>query len=215
MKKYSCVMFDLDGTLANTFSGILNSYRYACQKMELNSPTETVVGEAIGAPLLEVFERRFCLEHETALLAVMHYREYYATNGIYEVKTYDKMEEVLKELKMRGYMLAVATLKKESFAVEILRTLGLYQYFDIVVGMNDGDSLTKSQMLDKVINTLSCDKSTSLLVGDSSYDAIGADESKIDFIGVTYGFGFTNKEEISNYKNVGVIDNPIELIKIL
>lgn len=215
MKKYVCIIFDLDGTLANTFPGIFNSYKYACEKMDLTLPCETVVGEAIGAPLLEVFEKRFLLGHDKAVLAIDCYREYYAAKGIYEVKAYDNMHKTLKELKMSGYKLAVATLKKESFAVEILKILGLYEYFDVIVGMNDGDSLTKSQMLEKVLHSLSCDKHASLLVGDSSYDATGAVEAEIDFVGVTYGFGFTNKEDVQRYKNVAIIDNPIELIEFL
>ena len=58
MKKYSCVLFDLDGTLANTFPGIFHSYQYAAKMMELSLPTEQIVGELIGAPLTEVYEKK-------------------------------------------------------------------------------------------------------------------------------------------------------------
>lgn len=212
MKKYSCIIFDLDGTLANTYPGIYNSYHYACERMGMESPTNTIVGEAIGAPLLEVFEQRFHLDKEDALIAVEHYRKYYASNGIYEANAYDGMADTLDYLKRNGYLLGVATLKKEEFAVKILEELNLAKYFDVIVGMNSGDNLTKAQMLDKVSMMLNVDKSTAILVGDSSYDAVGAAEAEMDFIAVTYGFGFKTTSDTNKYTTIAVADTAYDLI---
>lgn len=214
MKNIKCVIFDLDGTLANTYPGIFNSYRYACEKLGIASPTDQVVGEAIGAPLLEVFERRFNLPKDVAVEGTKHYRVYYAEQGLLEATAYEGMGETLCTLKERGYWLGVATLKKEDFAVRILENLGLAKYFDVIVGMNDGDSLTKAQMLEKVVTTLSCDTQQAAMIGDSSYDAIGAKEAGVKFIPVTYGFGFADKEEAGIYDNIGIIDTAKELLDI-
>lgn len=215
MKKYNCIIFDLDGTLANTYPGIFNSYHYACETMGIELPTDAVVGAAIGAPLLEVFEKRFHLDREVAITATEHYRKYYAEKGIYEAIAYEGMQQTLKYLKENGYLVAVATLKKEEFAIDILKELKLAEYFDVIVGMNAGDSLTKAQMLEKVCAMLKVDKAGAVLVGDSSYDAIGASEADMDFIGVTYGFGFKNAEDVSQYATYAIIDEPMELTKYL
>lgn len=214
MKILKCVIFDLDGTLANTYPGIFNSYQYACEQLGIESPTDKVVGEAIGAPLLEVFENRFNLPKDIAIEGTKQYRTYYAKQGLLEAEAYEGMNETLAELKARGYLLGVATLKKEDFAVTILENLGLAKYFDVIVGMNEGDSLTKAQMLEKVAQTLSCDVESAALVGDSSYDAIGAKDASVKFVPVTYGFGFTNKEQANVYDNIGIVDAAKELLNI-
>lgn len=215
MKEYKCVIFDLDGTLANTYLGIFNSYKYACEKLNIPSPTDTVVGEAIGAPLLEVFEKRFVLDKATAMEGTRYYREYYAENGINEADAYEGTGKTLSALKNSGYLLGVATLKKEEFAVKILENLRLAHYFDIIVGMNEGDSLTKAQMIEKVISSLSCCKENTVLVGDSSYDAIGAKEAGVEFIAVTYGFGFTTDTKFDSYDNIGIVDETLQLLNVL
>lgn len=50
------------------------------------------------------------------------------------------------------------------------------------------------------------------MIGDSSYDAIGAQKMGIDFIGVTYGFGFQSADEVLRFKAVGAADVPRELV---
>ena len=53
------------------------------------------------------------------------------------------------------------------------------------------------------------------MIGDSIYDAIGAEEAGIDFIAVTYGYGFKNKEEASQVKNVFIAENVSDIISFL
>lgn len=215
MKKYNCVLFDLDGTLANTFPGILHSYQHAAKKTGFPIPTEQIVGELIGAPLEEVFRKRFALTEVEAKESLCYYREYYASKGISEVEHYDGMEETLAELKKRGYRIGVTTLKKESFAKEMLNQMRLSQYFDIIIGMDDKDHLTKSDMIKKAMNILNASEDATVLVGDSSYDAIGAVEAKVDFIAVTYGFGFEDIKDVIQYEFIGSVKKPIEILEIL
>lgn len=212
MKKYKCILFDLDGTLINTFPGTVHSYQYAAAHIGIPIPTEQIVSELISIPLLEVFRKRFFLSEDMIEKAVYFYRKYYAENGLHEVVHYDGMLDTLIELKKRGYLLGVATLKKEFFAKTILFERGLMQYFDIVVGMDDKDVLTKSEMIKKTIVELDILEKDTLLVGDSCYDALGAKEANVDFIAVTYGFGFRSTEEVVAYNHVGIIHTPSELL---
>lgn len=215
MNQFKCILFDLDGTLANTFPGILHSYQHAAKQIDIPLPTEQIVGEVIGAPLAEVFRKRFTLSEEIVEKALYHYRKYYAENGLHEVEHYTGMSDTLSELKKRGYLLGVTTLKKESFAKEILSELGLSQYFDIIIGMDDKDALTKSGMIKKAMHILSVSNGETCLVGDSSYDAIGAEEAEISFIAVTYGFGFSSDTVDVGYNVVATIYNPEQLLNVL
>lgn len=212
MNKYTCILFDLDGTLANTFPGILHSYQYAAKKMGLTEPNEKIVGEAIGAPLAEVFIKRFNLNVTDASLAMTHYRQYYMNNGVIEVEPYNGIKETLSQLKSLGFYLGVTTLKKESFAIEIINRLDIAQNFDVIIGMDENDILTKSQMIKKALDLLQQKPESALLVGDSSYDAIGAKEANIDFIAVTYGFGFKQEEDAATYDHVAIIKAPLQLV---
>ena len=56
---HKCILFDMDGTLVNTYEGIFNSYKYAFEKMNLDFPGQKFVGKVIGAPLLSVFKELY------------------------------------------------------------------------------------------------------------------------------------------------------------
>lgn len=215
MSKYKCFLFDLDGTLADTFPGIFHSYQYAAKRIGISLPTEEDVGEVIGAPLAEVFRKKFKLSDHMVQNALYHYRDYYAINGLCEVKQYNGMSKMLEILKKKGYLLGVTTLKKENFAKEILKNLGIAEYFDVIIGMDDKDTLQKSQMLKRAMRVLGVSNMETVLVGDSFYDAVGAKEINIDFIATTYGFGFKTLEDVSSYAHVGVIHMPMELLNYI
>ncbi|MBP3506588.1 MAG: HAD hydrolase-like protein [Lachnospiraceae bacterium] len=215
MKKYSCVLFDLDGTIANTFLGIFHSYQYAAEKMELLQPNEETVAGLVGAPLDKIYKERFNLSEDKAVLAMDYYRQYYASKGVLEIEPYDGMKETLLKLKRNGISLGVTTLKKELFAKEILNVLGILQYFNVVIGMDEKDILTKSEMIRRALDFLNQPSETALLVGDSIYDALGAKESGIDFLAVTYGFGFKEKAELVSFDTIAVIEQPKELLDYL
>ena len=195
---YKCVLFDMDGTLVNTYQGIFNSYQYAFHKMNLPFPGEKFVGKSIGAPLLSVFRETCGLTDEQAAEAVKFYREYYASKGKSEADVYDGISESLKALKDNGILLGVATLKRESFAVEILNELKLQDYFDIVCGIDENDHLTKADLINKCIWKLGVSDSETILVGDSEYDADGARLAGVDFLAVLYGFGFKDPDTVHN-----------------
>lgn len=213
MSKYQCILFDLDGTLADTFPGILHAYQYAAEKMGLPEPSENLVNEAIGAPLTEVFRKKFGLNQEQTAEAVQYYREQYARTGIMEADRYPHIDEVLRELKARGKLLGVTTLKKEAFAGKILSHLGIDRYMDVILGMDEKDRLTKAELIVKAMTLLGQKREETVLVGDSFYDALGAQEAGVDFIGVTYGFGFQKSADVLAYKRAAAIADILELLE--
>ncbi len=212
---YRCVLFDLDGTLANTYKGICSSYQYAFRKMGLSFPSNTFVKEAIGAPLLSVFRERFSLTEEEALEAVAFYREYYASKGKYEATVYEGMKETLTKLKEKGLLTGVATLKRHEFAEEMLEALGLSQYFDIVCGIDDRDRLSKADLLKKCTDYLKVGADQAILVGDSFYDFEGARKANMDFMAVTYGFGYSEDEMPEVRETDFVVRHPKDILLCL
>lgn len=212
MKKYKAVIFDMDGTLVNTYRGIFNSYTYAAKKMGLALPDDVLVGAAIGAPLSDVFASKFGLDQESVRTAVEYYRSYYAESGFREIVMYDGIKELLLYLKDNGYKTAIATLKREDFAVAIVKDLGLESFFDVLYGIDDKDKLTKSDIINQCLDKLGLEPNEAFYVGDSFYDAVGSAQSGLDFVSVTYGFGFRSEEDVRKYNYRLCIDTPEELI---
>lgn len=210
---YKNIIFDMDGTLVNTYEGIYNSYKHAIEKIGMKFEGDLFVGKVIGAPLKDVFCNTLGLGESEALKAVEIYRSYYQEKGKNEACLYDGIKEALKELKSNGYFLGVATLKKEDFAKEILANLKMIDLFDVVYGIDKNDTLTKADLIKKCIEYVGVTNDESILVGDSEYDLLGAQEVGIDFMAVTYGFGF---KEISRCKGITHISNTCdEIVKNL
>lgn len=215
MKKYKTIIFDLDGTLINTSEGIINCYNYTAQLF--NKPIiekERFVG-IIGCPLLVGFMDNYNMTKEEAEDAVKKYRKRYEEKGIYEASVYEGIPELLASLKEKGYKLAVATLKLEKFANIILEYNDILKYFDIVYGPTEKTEYKKVDLLNKTLKHFNCDKNECILIGDSSYDALGAQEAGIDFLGVSYGLGYKNIEEIKNSYYTSFSDKVSDIIKII
>jgi len=211
LKRYELVIFDLDGTLADTSIGIYNCHRYTAVQMGMSEPSDAQLKGVIGGPLLETYKKRFNFNEQQARTAVEIYRRRYSEQGIYEAKIYEGIPELLEMLKDKGVKLAVATLKKEEFAKIILNDLRIANYFDLIRGVDGADSLSKEDLIRSCIENIDIAASKSVLIGDSMYDAIGAQSCGIDFIGVTYGFGLHDKEDANEYPVLSVCNNIKEL----
>lgn len=195
MNTYRLIIFDLDGTLADTSEGIYNSIRYTQEKMNLYPPeTEEQMRSHIGPPVEESYNRIFGLTGERLQQAAAYHKEYALQKGLYEARLYDGIPELLAQLKP-DHRLAVATLKFEETATRMLTHLGIAHYFDIICGAIPGQHTTKLDTLQRAMQHCNATPDQTLLIGDSQYDAIGAQQAGIDFLAVTYGFGFKNEEE--------------------
>lgn len=215
MKKYKAIIFDFDGTLANTYNGIFSSYKHTAQQMKLIEPTHELINTAIGSSPIDVFQSKFGLDKNKAIEATKIYRDRYSKNGIFEVELYDGMLELLTFLKLNNYYTGIATLKLEEFAIKMSENLKIKHLFDDVRGADNEDKLNKALILNKVLEALQIDKSEAILIGDSLYDANGAKEMGVDFIAVTYGFGFKSVEDAKVYNPVFIAENPNDIIYFL
>lgn len=192
--RYQYLLFDLDGTLSRSAEGIRASLEYAVQQLDVPMPNLDDYTLYIGPPLIDTFKNLVGLDDERAEIGSELYRSYYNKRGKFLNRTYDGIEEVVSQLHRQGYRMAVCTSKYEPFAKQILEILGLTEYFDAVCGSNaDGSRKDKRDLIPYAIEALGGkperDKSRTVLLGDTWYDARGARESGVDFIGMEYGYG--------------------------
>lgn len=192
---YQWYLFDLDGTLTDPKEGITKSFRYALEKMGVESPELAELEQYIGPPLMKSFQQYF--SEEGAKKAVEYYRERYREIGIFENGVYDGIEEVLKAAKASGKKLALATSKPQHFAQIIMDHYGLSQYIDVLVGARN-DVQTKADVIRQVFAEAGLDeagKKQALMVGDRLHDIEGAKECGIDSLGVRFGYAKQNELE--------------------
>ncbi len=195
MKQY--ILFDLDGTLTESAPGIINSLKYALERLGVTDYDRTILDKFIGPPLAVSFEKFFGFKGEKCNNAIKIYREYFSKKGLFENSVYAGVEDMLARLKSAGLKLAVATSKPEVFARRILDKFGLSGYFEVICGIPlDNEKMTKAQVIDRAVAELSAaDKQAVLMVGDRDYDVAGAHQNGIECMGVTYGYGSRSELE--------------------
>ena len=188
------VLLDLDGTLADSKSGIFASIRYALDKMGVACPDEKVLMTFLGPPLHHSFQHTMGMSEEDATRAVALYREYFAPVGMYDFTLYPGVETMLKKLTQSGRRCFLATSKPEVYAKAMLEKVGLDGYFTAVCGaLIPSGRDAKVEVIGHLVETEGLDIAESVMVGDRFYDIEGAHALGMTAIGVTYGFG-TAKE---------------------
>lgn len=199
------IIFDLDGTIADTSRGILDAHKYTLSTMGRRVPTDRELYKLIGGNLLDIYINYFEFTDERAREAVKIYRERYVVKGIHMVSLYTGVADMLKELRKRGYLVGMATLKAEKFANIILSENSILKYFDAVCGMDLEDSLNKADLVHRCVYLCNSTEERTILIGDSESDRKGAEIAGVKFLGVTYGYGF--REDINyEFETVNSID---------
>lgn len=198
---YKAILFDLDGTLADTTEGVYKSAEYALEKMNIPNEKFGDLRRFIGPPLQTTFSEAYHMDKENTDKATAYFREYYGDKGVFMCKPYDNMNDTLLKLKAHGYKLGVATYKKDGYAKILLKDK-FSDVFDVINGADSKGVLTKSEIIEKTIVDLKCEKSETVMIGDTIFDLEGALAAGIDFIAVTYGFGFTCDDDLKSSKNV-------------
>ena len=155
--EYQVLLFDLDGTLTASGEGITKCVQYALEKMNKRELAQDLkkLEVFVGPPLLEQFMAYAGLSEAEAEEAVKFYRERYLPVGIFENKPYEGIEEVLKKLKEKGYILAVASSKPDSIVKTVLNHFSLMPYFQVVKGSDiTKPKMTKAEVIEEVLEEL-------------------------------------------------------------
>ncbi|MBQ7384645.1 MAG: HAD hydrolase-like protein [Clostridia bacterium] len=214
MSKYDLAVFDLDGTLLDTRAGVISALRYTIDELGYKMPDEETLNTFIGPPVQDSFARVYGLEGSILQDIATLFRNYYSTKTLLEAKLYDGIIDVFSELCNRGIKPAVATYKREDYAVKLLCHFGFDKYTDIMFGGDHENKLKKRDIIEKCISVGGVsDIGRVVMIGDTDLDAIGAEAVGADFIGVSYGFGFKTLDDIKTVKSVGGVDRAIDLLK--
>ena len=198
MPKYSEFLIDLDGTITDSGYAIMSSAQYALSKLGYDHQPEEILRKFVGPSLMDSFQNLYGMTEDQAREAVKLYREIYETDRMFEVTLYPRVEDILKKNREMGFRNILVTSKPHIFAARILEKLGLDHYFAYQTGPEMKDpSSEKVRLIRKAMEELSLDSENCVMIGDTKFDIIGANEAGIDSVGVTYGYG-TREELVEN-----------------
>lgn len=200
MKEYSCIIFDLDGTLIDTSPGILQATDYIIKTFQLPDISDETKRTFIGPPIQISFQKHYGFSQEQAWKLATAWRDVYKEKFLLKATPYDGIYRVLQYLRDKEIKTCVATNKREDYTMELLDHFSFLNLFDCIVGSDFEGTRNKAEMIrlcmsrTGVINQIQC-----LMIGDTNGDLAAAKEIGIDFLGVTYGFGFSKDMNIYDF----------------
>ena len=205
--KYRALVWDIDGTLLNTLEGLVAAYQYTIAKLNLPEKTYEEIATFIGPTPQTIFVSKFGLSEIEAQKAADIFRDRYKNVDLLKAKPYSDLLSVLEKLSGIGYKQAVATNKRQDYAVDICRHFGIDKYCRPIYGADNFNKLSKAELIKKCLNDLEVTNNQAVMIGDTLGDKTAAEQAGVDFIGVNYGFGFKNIE--------GYANSPSEILGLL
>lgn len=181
------IIFDNDGTLADTHDLIMESMRYTLKEALHKTVDDEKIASLIGIPLADQMPY-FTNNKEEQEKMVQVYRKYNALHHDDQVRSFEGCAEALKTLKKRDYKLGVATSKLRSLATRGFEIMNIVQYFDAIVGCEDTDKhKPHGDPIKKCADLLKLDISEVAYVGDSPYDIQAAKDAGCLSVAVLWG----------------------------
>lgn len=209
------VSFDLDGTLLDTSEGIIRSVKYTVERMGLRLPSDTNMDFFIGPPIQNSLQKFFGISTEAAQDGANLFRNFYKSEALYLAKPYDGVFEVLEDLRKKNLKIGVATYKREDYALDILRHFQIADYCDAMCGADNNNVLKKSDIIRNSCAVVGISPEETIYVGDTEHDAKGAQDAKVPFVAVTWGFGFDRTITNCGYPLFAVANSPLDLVKLI
>lgn len=191
---FNPVLFDLDGTIADTAPGILRKLRHTIAAVGYEVPDDEALRAMIGPPLLHTFRETFGMPSELAERAMQIQRNYVADVGAADgTELFEGVLGLIEALHAQGVPMAVATSRNQFQAEEILAHFDLSQYFYLIAGHSEEEGRTSKAdsvaaclraypgLTDQALNPV--------LIGDRVHDLEGAHAQGIAMIWSGWGYG--------------------------
>jgi phosphoglycolate phosphatase len=182
-KKNIILSFDLDNTLINNREGIVNSFNYALKKYNIPILERLDIEKMIGTPLDDMFKEVSDINPQELSSA---FREYYREKGIYQGSLLSGVEKTLEGLKRKSFTLGVITSKRQELAVQVTKILGIFKYFEYVIGESENVKSKLDPNLKKHLLTKYSEYRI-VIIGDHPKDRALAENIDSPFIGVLTG----------------------------
>ena len=185
MIKY--LVFDFDGTLADSTEGILQTTRATFARMGLPMPEDADVRQGIGLPLKGALRTAGVPENRLDEGADIYHEVFYEVAPKHIV-LFPGVKEALEKLASRGYRMSIATSRSEQSLVMLLGEHGISQYFEVLgsVGCVENPKPAPDIVL-WVLGRMGATPDQTLVIGDTVYDIQMGKAARCSTCAVTYG----------------------------
>lgn len=206
------LIFDLDGTLADTRKDLTNAVNYARKQFGLSKLNIDTVMQYVGQGARRLLERALPPEHQNHIdEALKNFCEYYTQHALDFTTLYPSVRETLEHFKNKK--MAVISNKPEDLSRIVLQGLGIDTYFDLILG---GDSLTvmkpDPEPIFHVLRELEVKPERAVMIGDGTTDMEAGKQAGVHTCAVTYGY--RPRETLLASEPEFVIDDMKELISL-
>ena len=207
MSSISAIFFDLDGTLVDSSIGIHNGFTYTFEQLGVTSPDAQTIRGFMGPPLETSFAT--CLPTEQIEQAIQLYRSYYKEKGVYEAQLYPHIKDLLVEL-AKQFPLYITTTKNTPTAQDMTKNFGIYHFFDGIYGSSP-ETPHKADVIRQALQAHQLAPEQAIIIGDTKFDMLGAQETGIQKLAVTWGFG--EQADLLNYQPDYIAHKPLEVLE--
>ena len=207
MKQKFTILFDLDGTLVDTAPDLMLAHNHVMKKF--GYPTKSIkdirnlvgkgAGALIGRSIWGQAKKEFSkvLDEKIKDEMVKEFVSFYGKNIVNESTLVTGVKEFLIWCKEQNISMAVCTNKQEHLSNDLLKKIGIYDFFEYVAGSDTFDYCKPDpRHLTNVVEILDGDVKKTLMIGDSETDANAAKAAEIPVILLENGYTEKNTTEI-------------------
>jgi phosphoglycolate phosphatase len=206
LSPYSCVLWDVDGTIVDASVGILRRLNVALTHFGRPAPTREELIHWIGPPMFDSFQAQAGMTPEQATEAVSFYRTLGKADGYTtDIATYAGVPEILRDVHAAGIPQATASSKPEIQVDAIVDFLELRPYFLTTVGATPDEATlaTKTDIVAEALRRLAArgvDISRPVLIGDRHHDVDGGAANDMPVIFVDWGFSDSHEGDDAAFR---------------
>ena len=207
MKQKLTILFDLDGTLIDTAPDLMNAHNHVMKKYgyptksteEIRDLVGQGAGALIGRSIWGQAKKEFHSVDDQKIKGQMSkdFVNFYGKNIINESTLINGVKEFLNWCKDQNISMAVCTNKQEHLAIDLLKKIGINDFFEYVAGHNTFEYCKPDpRHITNIVEILGGDLKKSLMIGDSETDANAAKAATIPIILLENGYTEKKIEQI-------------------
>lgn len=209
------LLFDLDGTLIDSATGVFASFRQALAAFPDIHIPERDLYRFLGTAIRELLPMDYGCTMETTLALEARFMEHYRAVGQFQTTVIQPMHAFVRRLKAQGVSMAVASCKPWEFCCSTLALCGYDGCFSAVVGSyHNGVPEIKSAVIREALRQLGATPADAVMIGDRAADVLGAAELGIPCIGVDF-CGYAAEHELQDAGAIAIVSSATELESFL
>ena len=202
MSQIYTILFDLDGTIVNTAPDLMAAHNHVMKKFGHAEKNLSDIKSLAGKGAWVMMQRSFKdeIKDEKIKKKMTHeFVDFYAKNIDKNSIPIKGAIDFFKWAKNKNISMAVCTNKQEKLAIDLLKKLDLFKFFEYVAG-SDTFAFNKPdpRHLTDVVEIIGGDLKKTMMIGDSEVDAMSAYNAKVPFVLVKDGYTEKTEKEIKH-----------------